>query len=117
MKAYLLTYSLTCPQAQVHATLNNTNAIQTWIAPFPYAAILVSNLTTQELRAILHNHLPDTWFVIAQLDKTLVDGWLPSNFWEYVNNPNQASLQKLLDQISASAGHDAPPAKVGNMVS
>ena len=49
MKAYLFTYSLTCPQAQVHAVLNNTNAIHTWIAPFPYAAILVSNLTTQEL--------------------------------------------------------------------
>ncbi len=117
MKSYLLTYSPVCPQARVHAVLNTTNAIQNWIAPFPYAAILVSDLTTQELGAILRNHLAGVWFMVTQLDKKLVDGWLPGDFWEYVNNPAQASLQKLLDQISASAGHDAPSEKVGSTVS
>ncbi len=117
MNAYLFTYSSTCLQAQVHAVLNNTNAIETWIAPFPYAAILVSNLTTKELCAILHEHLPETWFVIAQLDRMLVDGWLPGNFWEYVNNPAQASFQELLDQLPASSDNDASPARVGSTVS
>lgn len=118
MRAYLFTYSSVCPQARVHAVLNTTDAIRDWIAPFPYSAILNSNLTTQELSAIFRNHLPGTWFMIAQLNKTLVDGLLPGNFWEYVNNPDQASLQKFLDQISTSAGrHDAPPAKVGSTVS
>lgn len=117
MKAYLFTYSLTCPPAQVHTILNNTNAIHTWIAPFPYSAILISNLTPQELGAILRNHLAGVWFVITQIDSQLVDGWLPGNFWEYVNNPDQVSFRELLDQISASAGSDAPPAKVGSTVS
>ena len=39
MKTYLFAYSQVCTQAQVHAFLNDTNAIKTWIAPFPYAAI------------------------------------------------------------------------------
>ena len=47
MKSYLFTYSPVCPQARVHAVLNTTDAIRDWIAPFPYAAILNSNLTTQ----------------------------------------------------------------------
>ena len=117
MKAYLFTYSSVCPQARVYAVLNTIDAIRDWIAPFPYAAILNSNLTTQELSAIFRHHLPDTWFVIAQLDKKLVDGLLPGNFWDYVNKPAQASLQELLNQISASDGHDTPHAKVGSTVS
>lgn len=101
MKAYLFTYSLVCPQTQVHAVLNNTDAIQDWIAPFPYSAILVSNLTTQELSEILRRRLDDeVWFMVAQLDSQLVDGWLPSDFWEYVDNPAGASLRELLDRWS-----------------
>ena len=118
MKSYLFTYSPVCPQARVHAVLNTTDAIRDWIAPFPYAAILNSDLTTQELSAIFRNRLKDdVWFLVTQLDSQLVDGWLPGDFWDYVNNPAQASLQRLLDQLSASAGHDAPPAKVGGTVS
>ncbi len=104
MKAYLLTYSLGCPQARVHAVLNATQAIRTWIAPFPYAAILVSNLTPQELGTILRRHLDDeVWFMVAQLNSQLVDGWLPGDFWEYVNNPAKASLRQLLDQLKVSS--------------
>ena len=101
MKAYLLTYSPVCPQAQVHTVLNTTDAIRDWIAPFPYAAILNANLTTQELGAILRRRLDDeVWFMVAQLDSQLVDGWLPSDFWDYVDNPAEASLQQLLDRLS-----------------
>ena len=85
----------------MHAVLNNTDAIQDWIAPFPYSAILVSNLTTQELSEILRRRLDDeVWFMVAQLDSQLVDGWLPSDFWEYVDNPAGASLRELLDRWS-----------------
>ena len=102
MKAYLLTYSPVCPRARVHAVLNTSRAIRNWVSPFPYAAILVSNLTTQELGAMLRNRLDDeVWFMVAQLDSELVDGWLPGGFWEFVNDPAEASLQPLLDRLEA----------------
>ena len=44
MKAYLFAYSQACTQAQVQAFLNDTKAIKMWVAPFPYAAILVSDV-------------------------------------------------------------------------
>ena len=95
MKPYLFTYSAACSQAGVHAILNATNAIENWIAPFPHSAILVSNLDTRELGAILRHHLNGAWFVVTQIDSQLIDGWLPGDMWQYVNNPGEASLAGL----------------------
>ena len=46
MKAYLLTYGQACTPSQMHYLLNDTQAIETWVAPFPYAAIVLSNSTS-----------------------------------------------------------------------
>lgn len=96
MKPYLFTYSAACSQAAVHTILNATNAIENWIAPFPHSAILVSNLDTRELGAILRHHLNGAWFVVTQIDSQLIDGWLPGDMWKYVNSPSEASLAKLI---------------------
>lgn len=101
MKAYLLTYSPVCPPEWVYKVLDTTQAIHNWVSPFPYAAILVSNLTTQKLGAMLRNRLDDeVWFMVTQLDSELVDGWLPGDFWEFVDDPAEASLQPLLDRLA-----------------
>ena len=109
MKAYLFAYSQTCTQAQVHAFLNDTNAIKTWIAPFPYAAILVSELSTQDLGAILHRRLAGAWFIVTEMNRQLADGWMPGNLWEYVNEPEQASSRKLFEQLSPPPPASTPP--------
>ena len=90
MKAYLFAYSQAWTQAQVHAVLNDTNAIETWIAPFPSAAVLISDLSAQDLGAVLHRRLSDAWFIVTELNPASVDGWLPNNLWSYVNQPEQA---------------------------
>ena len=100
MKTYLFAYSQMCTQAQVHALLNDTNAIKTWIAPFPYAAILVSDRDTRDLGAILHRHLSGAWFIVTEMNRQLVDGWLPGNLWEYVNEPEQAWSRGLFEHLS-----------------
>ena len=101
MKAYLLTYSPVCPPEWVYKVLDTTRAIHNWVSPFPYAAILVSNLTTQKLGAMLRNRLDDeVWFMVTQLDSELVDGWLPGDFWAFVDDPAEASLQPLLDRLA-----------------
>lgn len=100
MKAYLFAYSQACSQAQVHAFLNNSKAVKTWVAPFPYSAILVSDLNTQDLGAILHSRLADSWFIVTEMNRQTVDGWLPENLWEYVNEPGQAWSRKLFEQIT-----------------
>ena len=99
MKAYLFAYSQAWTQAEVHAILDDTQAIKTWIAPFPYAAILISNLNSRALGAVLHRRLSDAWFVVTELNPASVDGWLPSNLWNYVNQPGQAWSQNLFENL------------------
>ena len=111
MKSYLLTYSAACSQAGVHAVLNATNAIQNWIAPFPHSAILVSNLDARELGAILRHHLNGAWFVVTQVDRRSIDGWLPGDVWQYVNNPGGASIAGLVPHqpFPPPGGYGGPP--------
>lgn len=98
MKPYLFTFSATCSQTGVHAILNSTDAIHNWVSAFPHSAILVSKLDTRDLCAILRRQLNGAWFVVAQIDSQSIDGWLPGDFWQFVNNPAEASLAGLLPQ-------------------
>ena len=90
MKAYLLTYSALLAPQQVQQILNKTQAVRTWIAPFPYAAIIVSELETGELSAVLHSHFEEAWFILAEANATNTNGWLPAELWEYVLDPYKA---------------------------
>ncbi len=103
MKAYLLTYSQACAPTHVQDLLNDTQAVETWVAPFPYAAILVSKRNVHDLAAVLRDRLPGVWFMVTELNSHAVQGWLPGNLWEYVNDPQQAWSRKLL------AGLGEPP--------
>ena len=109
MKAYLFAYSQACVQAQVHAMLNDTQAIKMWVAPFPYAAILVSDLNSQDLGAVLHKRLSDAWFIVTEMNRQIVDGWLPGNLWEYVNKPGRAWTQNLFGQLPPTPPASPPP--------
>lgn len=99
MKAYLLAYGHALTQAQVHALLNETSAVEMWIAPFPSAAILASNLNAQDLGAVLHRRLSDSWFIVTEISPDSVDGWLPGNLWSYVNQPAQAWSRNLFENL------------------
>ena len=111
MKAYLFAYSQACIQARVHAMLNDTEAVKMWVAPFPYAAILVSDLNTQDLGAVLHKRLSDAWFIVTEMNRQIVDGWLPENIWKYVNEPEQTWSRQLLEQLPSpqTPPPQAPP--------
>ena len=110
MKAYLLTYSQTCIPIHVHRILNDTKAIETWVAPFMYAAVLISKLDVHDLSAVLRSRIPDVWFVVTELNAGAVQGWLPADFWEYVNNPEQAVSRNLFAELAKSSVESPPNA-------
>ena len=96
MKSYLFAYSQVCPQERAHAVLNDTNGISSWVAPFPYSAIIVSNLDIGDLAAILRNRLPGIWLLVTEMNHPDVDGWLPRNLWRYVNDPSLVATEQPL---------------------
>lgn len=104
MKAYLLTYSQACTPMQAQYLLNDTQAIETWVTPFPYAAILVSKLGVHDLAAVIRNRIPGVLFMVTELKSETAQGWLPGDLWEYVNDPQGAWSRKLF------AGLTIPPA-------
>lgn len=100
MKAYLLSFSALINSNHVHSVLNGSNAVETWVSPFPFSAILVSRLSTSELAAVLHSHFGESLFMIVEANSWNSSGWLPPEFWEYVNNP-QAAWSKNMFKLPA----------------
>ena len=115
MKSYLFTYSQACTQAQAHEALNNTEGVQTWVAPFPYSAILVSTLDTQDLCSILRNRLPDVWFMVSEIDPQTINGWLPRELWDYATDPQKAWSRQLFKNIASTRHLRRPVADAGRM--
>ena len=99
MKAYLLTYSQACTPTQAQYLLNDTQAIETWVMPFPYAAILLSKLSVHDLAAVIRSRIPGVWFMMTELKSDTVQGWIPGDLWEYVNNPHGAWSRKLFADL------------------
>ena len=106
MRPYLFTYSQLCPDVHAQRILDESNAILYWVQPFPNAAIITSSLDVNDLSAILHNRLGEAWFVVSELSKASVDGWLPENLWQLVSAPALTSSQGLIPNNGRnSKGH------------
>lgn len=99
MKSFLFTYSQACTQAYAHAILDATQAIETWVAPFPYAAILISRLDVQDLTSVLRGRLPNVWFMVTEVNGQSANGWLPGDLWLYVNEPYEAWAKKIFSDV------------------
>ena len=95
MKSYLLSHSEACTPEHVQRVLNDTRAVETWVTPFPYAAILISRLDVRDLAAVIRERLPGVWLMVTELNGGAVQGWLPADLWEYVNDPSKARSRKL----------------------
>lgn len=92
MKPYLFTYSQMCPVWHAQAILNETNAVATWVQPFPNAAIVISSLDARDLGAVLRARLGETWFLVTELNSGTADGFLPGNLWQFVNSAPTTAL-------------------------
>ena len=109
MKSYLLTYTQAGTPAHVQHVLNDTRAVETWVAPFPYAAILISKLNTQDIAAVLRDRLPGIWFMVTELKSDTVQGWLPGNLWKYVNDPQHAWSRNMFAGLVGPSSESSRP--------
>ena len=99
MKSYLLSHSEACAPEDVRQVLNDTRAVETWVTPFPYAAILISQLDVRDLAAVIRERLPGVWLMVTELNSGAVQGWLPADLWEYVNDPLEARSRNLFSGV------------------
>lgn len=99
MKAFLFTHSSLVASEEAHQRLSGTRAIATWFSPFPYSAMLLSDLTVNELTAVLNTHFQGVWFILAELTPENCNGLLPVELWDYVTDPFKAWTKKLFAQL------------------
>ena len=102
MKAYFLAYTSRRLDVRtyVHGVLNEEGAVHNWVSFIPHTAIVISGLDVQGLCDLLRGCLDDeVWFLVSYLDSELVNGWLPADFWEFVNHPDVASLLPLVEKM------------------
>ncbi len=96
MKSYIFAYSQLLSPWAAQLILDETNAVATWVQPFPNTAIILSDLDAQDLAAVLRQRLGETWFIVSRLEGHTSDGWLPGDVWPYVNhNPGALALPSL----------------------
>lgn len=99
MRAFLLNFSTLLDQHHVHGVLNSSNSIENWLSPFPYSAIVVSRLTAVELGAVLHSHFGGHLFILVEATTTNTGGWLPKEFWDFINNPQTSWSKQIFPAI------------------
>lgn len=107
MKSYLLSHSETCTPEHVQRVFNDIRAVETWITPFPYAAILISRLDVRDLAAVIRERLPGVWLMVTELNGRSVQGWLPADLWDYVNDPLKARSRKLFSGVAPPSPRSA----------
>ncbi|MDE0040311.1 MAG: hypothetical protein OXU77_22520 [Gammaproteobacteria bacterium] len=102
MKSYLFTYSPMCADWHAQAILNETNAVTTWVQPFPNAAIVISSLDAKDLGAVLRSRLGATWFVVTEIHGATIDGLLPGNLWQFINSAPATALPTFSQYLPAA---------------
>jgi len=61
-----------------------------WISNFEGTVLVVSPRTLRELREIFHTQFPAWFFMISEVKKDEIDGWMPANIWDFIQNPKPA---------------------------
>lgn len=102
MKSYLFTYSPLCADRHAQAILNETNAVTTWVQPFPNAAIIISGLDAKDLGAVLRSRLGAIWFLITEIHGATIDGFLPGNLWQFINSAPTTPLPTFSHYLPAA---------------
>lgn len=102
MKAYIFSWNNVYTPEYVSYLLNDTKAIKTWVSPISGTAILVSDLSVIDLSSVLHGRLGDVWFILVEAAPYNTSGWLPANFWTYINNPQSLIQGNYLAELFAT---------------
>ena len=104
MRAFLLTYSQQCPDWRAQAIMNQTNAVKTWVQPFPSAAIVVSDLDVTDLGAVLQSRFGGTWFLVTEIAADTVQGFLPGNLWQFIAALPRRRIRRCLSTCPIRLG-------------
>ena len=94
LKAYAMVFdSSTLPRQYVTDFLDTRSEVANWLGFFNDVIIIVSNNTAHQLAEIIRQGLPGTFFMLTYIPFRQYDGWLPKEWWDFINKPQPSGKQ------------------------
>jgi hypothetical protein len=68
-------------------TIDSIESIVNWSAFLPSGICLVSSASAKEVARDIRRALPNTRFLVVEIEPGKKNGWLPKNVWRFINEP------------------------------
>lgn len=92
---YLFSFNcLAMPRQQVLDFLDTLPQVLNWYAVLAESIIVISEHNAAELRELIRNRYPYTFFIITEIPRGNNDGLLPKAAWDFINNPRSSGRWK-----------------------
>lgn len=92
-KTYIVTYDLFdgFDVRIFHNFLNASSTILNWLAPaLPGVVVVISRLDLDEVTGLIGEHMNGRSYMVAETNPHSVNGWLPSDVWQFISNAPEA---------------------------
>lgn len=79
--------ALSLPVQDLTGFFDTCPEIVNWYGILPGQLFVVSSLDAKALNRLTGGRFPNEFFLVAQLDSSVTDGWLPQEAWDMINLP------------------------------
>jgi hypothetical protein len=93
--------ALSLPVQDLTGFFETCAGIANWYGILPGQVFIVSSLDARTLNRLIGSMFPKEFFIVAQLDSSATDGWLPQDAWDIINQP-QPSLTESFESFRRS---------------
>jgi hypothetical protein len=77
--------------------------IVNWYSILVGQIFVISALDAKTLNRLIVNRFPKGFFIVAQLDPSATDGWLPQEAWDFINQPQPSLSESLARNLTKSS--------------
>ncbi len=74
----------------VMAFLDTRSEVLNWFKILSNAILIVSRSDATALSALIHLQFPAMWFVLTEVDKSKINGWINQPVWNFINDPKSS---------------------------
>ena len=88
MRSFLLTFDTEkITRTELINVIDRIKGIENWYAFFEGSIVVASPLGAKEISKLIRKQLPDTPFLLAEVQREGRGGWLPRSVWSFINDP------------------------------
>lgn len=91
--------ALSLPVQDLTGFFDTRAEIVNWYGILPGQIFVISALDVKTLNRLIGARFPKGFFIVAQLDPSVTDGWLPEEAWNFINQPQPSLAESMARQM------------------